>query len=760
MASEIGTERHAKRRGIIKGLWLGRIGILYGSALDTMVHVKQVTLGRNSASVDTSFGESGVEIYGGDGAVLTVCKLSQPGANFLQHLQNFFPGAENFCDCGLENTLLRDVDYSIGVSEFITILIEGMDEEPANEASIFTLRGKQENSSGKNRGSRRNKRTTTTPTTFSTGSLWTSSRSFSETDDDRIAAALSIPEDVSWKLSNTSSDDTITLSMLATPPPFELVVKPLSKVILPCELEGNYTQLFMPAVRSYRIRPASWLHGGVAVDMITIDTRTEMSGTGHRYIGDSSTASLHIDAVRLEDDGLWTCQLEDERGKLLVGRPVKLIVLETPRGTYLLIDGRRLDPGNQFVPVKEGSKLDLECAAEGGNPAPILAWGMSLSQATLNGHEPMPDNLTILPTDSASKSAAHLKVLRGHHNATIICVARHITLPMPMNASILLDVQYTPSFAITRIPGFGIPVVEGMSISLKCEVDSNPPSAPVWQRDNKPPPVEQSDDGWLNFTKISRSDSGWYKCYTRHVLGVFTSIGYFLNVRADPEIEMEAEALNGEATESKKIEVQIGGAVTLECEGGCWGRGPNMDPAGGPGPLSLSQVVYQEAGEYRCIAPDRKMQDTWRAQLPYHIKVIGRPVTHPHSQMMTANEGDQLDVTVEFCAEPNYTKVLWMSDDLVYMPGGSLRDGVKALPIQDASTIACHKSVLHFEQVRRSHAGEWLLLVRSAHGTADATLALNVNLTDAYSCAHISSCSISSLIFPSILGFLLVPTRL
>lgn len=88
-------------------------------------------------------------------------------------------------------------------------------------------------------------------------------------------------------------------------------------------------------------------------------------------------------------------------------------------------------------------------------------------------------------------------------------------------------------------------------------------------------------------------------------------------------METEAEALNGEATDSRKMEVQIGGAVTLECDGGCWGHGPGMDPVGGPGPLALSRVVYQEAGEYRCVAPDRKMQDTWRAQLPYHIKVTG-----------------------------------------------------------------------------------------------------------------------------------------
>lgn len=102
-----------------------------------------------------------------------------------------------------------------------------------------------------------------------------------------------------------------------------------------------------------------------------------------------------------------------------------------------------------------------------------------------------------------------------------------------------------------------------------------------------------------------------------------TNIIFHLTFTANPEIETEAEALNGEATDSRKVEVQIGGAVTLECDGGCWGHGPNLDPVGGPGPLSLSRVVYQDAGEYRCVAPDRKMQDTWRAQLPYHITVSG-----------------------------------------------------------------------------------------------------------------------------------------
>lgn len=117
----------------------------------------------------------------------------------------------------------------------------------------------------------------------------------------------------------------------------------------------------------------------------------------------------------------------------------------------------------------------------------------------------------------------------------------------------------TPSFGISRIPGFGIPIREGISVSLKCDVDSNPPSSPVWQKgissnffemlqiikfliqlyyacviiDDNVPPVLQTDDGFLNFTSIRRNHSGWYKCTSRHLQSEYSSIGYFLNVRCE-----------------------------------------------------------------------------------------------------------------------------------------------------------------------------------------------------------------------------------
>lgn len=53
------------------------------------------------------------------------------------------------------------------------------------------------------------------------------------------------------------------------------------------------------------------------------------------------------------------------------------------------------------------------------------------------------------------------------------------TLALSIFLSFFAD---SPSFAISREPGFGIPIREGIPVSLKCDVDSNPPSSPVWQK--------------------------------------------------------------------------------------------------------------------------------------------------------------------------------------------------------------------------------------------------------------------------------------
>lgn len=61
-----------------------------------------------------------------------------------------------------------------------------------------------------------------------------------------------------------------------------------------------------------------------------------------------------------------------------------------PSPPYLEVFGRRLDPSNLFLPVKEGSALNLSCISEGGRPPATLNWdpapsGMHISESKNQG---------------------------------------------------------------------------------------------------------------------------------------------------------------------------------------------------------------------------------------------------------------------------------------------------------------------------------------------------------------------------------------
>lgn len=81
----------------------------------------------------------------------------------------------------------------------------------------------------------------------------------------------------------------------------------------------------------------------------------------------------------------------------------------------------------------------------------------------------------------------------------IIIITKHRPSPCPppcgldiRNRNVISSFRAfidTPSFAISRTPGFGYPLREGIEVSLKCDVDSNPSSAPMWQKDDGDPPV-------------------------------------------------------------------------------------------------------------------------------------------------------------------------------------------------------------------------------------------------------------------------------
>ncbi|XP_053677151.1 uncharacterized protein LOC128727278 [Anopheles nili] len=589
--------------------------------------------------------------------------------------------------------------------------------------------------------------------------------------------------------------------------PEEPLVLPLRPIVRdPAEeqlADGNVVLVYADQHETVRlncevdadITTGVWLKDGQIVHATDKKSRT----ADVRFVRESFGA-LTIANVMLEDDGVWQCEAENARGFFFNGRPIKLIVLDPPKEPYLLIDSRRLDAGNMFIPVKENSELTLACVSEGGNPKPTLTWEVLLSPGIDRHAQKLSTDVLELQEirkdkdkepykiNSGAVSEAKLAaVFRVHHQARILCIMEHPTLKVRQNASILLDVQYTPSFAITRTPGFGYPLREGIEVSLKCDVDSNPPSTPLWQKDDGDPPVPQTGDGFLNFSAIRREHSGWYKCTSRHLNFQYSSIGYYLSVRYEP-VDVTSEPVEQDLSLSPasssssaavpssavsgspgsfpyangagsfpaglvpggspikgggQMEVELGGSVTLQCPQGSLGCWSHLDSATArlkglgsgsyaqTGQLSLKDVVYQDAGTYKCVgqsattaaaAGNRKKLEVLQT---VSIAVKGAPTVTARNATPIVLPGTALHLAVEFCSNPPANAARWLHGDRIYTPGNQYGTEVLAYGFTDLPTPHCKEARLTYAHMHEKVPRTFYFVVSSPGGVAEAVFRVN-----------------------------------
>ncbi|CAG4996139.1 unnamed protein product [Parnassius apollo] len=427
----------------------------------------------------------------------------------------------------------------------------------------------------------------------------------------------------------------------------ELLVAAHSYVRIPCDLV-NVTNL-----RWYKDNEPA----------ILSSTLPAAEGTG-------ADGSLHIARAARPHAARWRCAGLDSKGRARAGRPPRLLIHEPVRSVYLAVDGRRLDAGNTWVPVRDKTVLEVRCVAEGGVPPPDLSWRLLALEPALD-HRPY---LRVYQTNSSIEgvhwSRAVVTVARELHNATLRCAATHRRAPpaappaapttVPTEASheapstaphaeydeltakLEIHVTYPPSFVISRWPGFGISLRAGGAAALRCDVDANPPARAYWLRDEDRPPSspapleaagpEARGSATLRWETLRESHGGWYRCRASWLDAEYSSIGYYLNVLSaeDPQSPSEVEA-NNEEPEHQKVDVPLGGNVQLHCPKGsvgCWWRrivgnaSETWAPAGSHhahGVLGIRGALYQEAGEYRCVgargADLQRMRDLKRVTL-------------------------------------------------------------------------------------------------------------------------------------------------
>lgn len=436
--------------------------------------------------------------------------------------------------------------------------------------------------------------------------------------------------------------------------------------------------------------------------------------------------SLTISDATAEDNGLWECREVGSDGVMIrTTKVLKLLVMNPPDDPFLEIEEKKL-PSEATISVKELTLLSVKCVARHAVP-PVeqIHWSLDTKNISSNSEllvEFLPEKNTYV-----SWSVVTFNVTRTFHKKDLVCYVHHELWPQAVTVSASLDVLYVPSFSISREPPFGFPVVEGMFVSLQCDIDANPPSVAKWLKDEGTLPLASSVDGVLNFTSISRHHSGWYKCTTENQFGSFSSFGYFLNVRYGAEIVQELpDVLEADAGDPFRLECKADGKPPPSY---CWTRireNSRLEGVSIEKDLLLDTVLYSDAGQYKCIASNTIGRRLYTAQTKdINVKVKGRPEVDPVNKTLNAIAGKSAKLFVRFCGNPRPYRAIWILRHLALSPGDTILPYI-AHNATELGTPHCYLCALEITKVSPEDGGEILFVAKNPKGIDDAVILLNI----------------------------------
>ncbi len=189
---------------------------------------------------------------------------------------------------------------------------------------------------------------------------------------------------------------------------------------------------------------------------------------------------------------------------------------------------------------------------------------------------------------------------------------------------VAVEVDYPPTFTISRTPAFGRPVREGMTVSLDCDADVRPKLVGKWVKDDVE--VESSAGrGRVLIDRAGRDDVGWYQCSIVYNGDEYSSIAYYLNVIPEEEGEGgdDGDSGGGDAGDDDDDDgrrLQQDDRVRLRKEEGHSTKSLSSSSSQSPlDSLVVENVVYTGGGEDRgggggenCSSDRRDRSDAYR----------------------------------------------------------------------------------------------------------------------------------------------------
>ncbi|NXE93182.1 HMCN1 protein, partial [Menura novaehollandiae] len=318
------------------------------------------------------------------------------------------------------------------------------------------------------------------------------------------------------------------------------------------------------------------------------------------YVGVRSDGSLHLERVRLQDGGDYTCMASNVAGTSNTTTTVNVYVLPV------------IQHGQQIFSTIEGIPVTLPCKAS-GVPKPSIVWSKK-------GEVILPSNVRF---SAGSDGSLYVVSPGGEESGEYVCTATNAA--GYATRKVQLTVYVKPR--VSR-PGdlqgsahdkpIEVSVIAGEDVTLPCEVRSLPPPIITWAKEMQlispfSPRHTFLPSGSLKISEAQVSDRGMYICVATNIAGNVTQ-SVKLSVHVPPRIQRGPRVLKVQAGQRVEIPCSAQGVPAPSVT---WFRGRSAVPTDGGqflqsqnGALSISSVQLPDAGIYQCVATNVAGSDT------------------------------------------------------------------------------------------------------------------------------------------------------
>ncbi|XP_009874122.1 PREDICTED: hemicentin-1-like, partial [Apaloderma vittatum] len=317
------------------------------------------------------------------------------------------------------------------------------------------------------------------------------------------------------------------------------------------------------------------------------------------YVNVRSDGSLHLERVRLQDGGDYTCMASNIAGTSNKTTTVNVYVLPV------------IQHGQQVFSTIEGIPVTLPCKAS-GVPKPTIVWSKK-------GEVILPSNVFSAGSDGSLYVISPGDEETGEYVCTATNAAGYAT------RKVQLTVYVKPR--LSR-PGdqqgnaydkpIEVSVIAGEDVTLPCEVKSLPPPIITWAKEMQlispfSPRHTFLPSGSMKISETQVSDTGMYICVATNIAGNVTQ-SVKLSIHVPPKIQRGPRVLK----------VQAGHRVDIPCSAQgippptiTWFKGRSAVPTADrqfihnlDGALGISNVQLPDAGIYKCVASNVAGSDT------------------------------------------------------------------------------------------------------------------------------------------------------